>query len=151
MGDPSRFLKLLGHINGMYSPPMKVADVAGGRGTLNEMLTLEGYDVVTIDPDLRFKNPCLVGVNACFDHHMAIDYDLIVGMHPDGATEEIARAARYRPVILVPCCRIWEGVEMRATRSIRGTVEKFFGLNGIPFDKDYLDISGPNVVYSTPS
>jgi hypothetical protein len=82
----------------------RIWDVAGGQGWLNAALTARGRHVVTFDRKeihlaVRFAErpftldePC-----AC---------DLVVGLHPDGATRLIIEyAARHHvPFAVIPCC-----------------------------------------------
>lgn len=149
MGDSYRSLALAEYVSRYYPPPLKVADVAGGNGTLNDILTRRGYDVVTIDPNLRMKYSGLKGEAVEFTAEKAREYDLIVGLHPDKATEEIVYSAKFRPTIIVPCCRHWTGREMSPTRSIRGTIEKYLGEHHISFVKERMPINGANIVYIT--
>ncbi len=160
MGDNKRFWLLTRHIIDLYSPPLKIADVAGGRhGHLNRCLTLVGFDVTTIDPIFDPRRPCRVGEKEWVDlqgiatkYHadMATDYDLIVGMHSDGATEELAYSALKRPTIIVPCCNHWDG---RLVDPIRGrineTLRKCFEELGIPYEEGRLEITGQNRIYTT--
>lgn len=83
-----------------------IADIAGGAGYLQNDLLLHGYQVTTYDPKLgrgvdgiRQRVTMQTDVSA---------HDVLVGMHPDGATDVIvALAAQYRkPFVIVPCCII---------------------------------------------
>jgi hypothetical protein len=38
---------------------------------------------------------------------MAGYYDVIIGLHPEGALREVVSSARVRPVVVVPCCNFW--------------------------------------------
>ena len=39
---------------------------------------------------------------------MADYYDLIVGLHPDAALQEVVLSALVRPTIVIPCCNFWD-------------------------------------------
>ncbi|MFH1849156.1 MAG: methyltransferase domain-containing protein [archaeon] len=147
MGDYNRFRAMAAYICDHFTPPMRVADVGGGKGHLNEILTAEGFAAVTIDPS--FDCPELAGIPARYSAGMACEYDLIVGLHPDGATQEIVHSARTRPVVIVPCCNVWDGSVSPRARSINYTIQRFFWANGIPWERDELPISGKNRVYRT--
>ncbi len=103
MADLRRFDLFAEFLVQRFDAP-RIWDIAGGQGRLNEALTRLGRDVTTFDVRvkrlpvqyaerlLRLDEPC-----AC---------DLVVGMHPDGATSvAIEYAARHGlPFAVVPCC-----------------------------------------------
>jgi len=149
MGDNYRSLVLAEYITRHFPPPIRVADVAGGNGTLNDILSVREYEVVTFDPNLRMKYPNRKGQAVRFYADIALAFDLVVGMHPDQATEEIVYATKHCPIIVVPCCNFWIGREMPPSRSIRGTIERYLHFKEIPFVKERLEITGPNIVYRT--
>jgi hypothetical protein len=82
----------------------RVFDVAGGMGKLNEALTRRGLDVTTFDR--RHKHLPVRFAERDFTLDEPCECDLVVGMHPDGATRIIVEyAARHRiPFAVVPCC-----------------------------------------------
>jgi hypothetical protein len=93
---------------------LRIADVAGGHGALQTKLWLRGYEnVVTIDKRQKRwteRNHYRYGLFAIED---APAFDLLVGMHPDEASDLILAAAlRYElPAAIVPCCprpSVWE-------------------------------------------
>jgi hypothetical protein len=82
----------------------RVFDVAGGMGRLNEALTARGVQVVTFDR--RHRHLSVPYAERPFTLDEPCEADLVVGMHPDGATRVIIEyAALHRiPFAVVPCC-----------------------------------------------
>ncbi len=83
----------------------RIFDVAGGMGKLNEALSRLGREVTTFD--LRHKHlPVKHFEQRAFTLEEPCEADLVVGMHPDGATRLIIEyAARHQiPFAVVPCC-----------------------------------------------
>jgi hypothetical protein len=73
-------------------------------GKLNEALTKRGRAVTTFD--LRHKHLPVTFAERIFTLDEPCAADLVVGMHPDGATRIIVEyAAKHRlPFAIVPCC-----------------------------------------------
>lgn len=104
MADKRRFDLFADLLVQRFPQARRVFDVAGGMGRLNEALTRRGLEVTTFDRrhkhlpvrfetrDFTLDEPC-----AC---------DLVVGLHPDGATRLIIEyAGKHRvPFAVVPCC-----------------------------------------------
>jgi hypothetical protein len=108
-GAPERFEVVAGFIYEYFGKKIRyIADVAGGRGMLTRILNKKyGYESEVIDP----RGYTLVGTPSRkeeFKAEMAKFYDLIVGLHPDEATKEVARAAIYTSTLLIPCCNFWD-------------------------------------------
>ncbi len=105
MGDPSRFWKFARFIAKVASPGMHIADVAGGKGKLRGALWMIGLkNVTTID--VRHEQ-ARRGAYRLFDYRTEPGkYDLLVGMHPDAATDHIIMFSGFRrvPAIICPCC-----------------------------------------------
>jgi hypothetical protein len=82
----------------------KVFDIAGGQGKLNAAMTARGLDVLTFDT--RWKREAVPYAERRFTLAEPCTCDLLVGMHPDGATRIIVEyaAAHRRPFAIVPCC-----------------------------------------------
>lgn len=82
----------------------RVFDVAGGMGKLNEALTARGAQVVTFDR--RHRHLDVPYFERTFTLDEPCDADLVVGMHPDGATRVIIEYAGLHriPFAVVPCC-----------------------------------------------
>lgn len=90
-----------------------IMDVAGGNGLLSQGLLDRGYKVILVDPNPRCQNVTIVaeplygnGSDLLEKYSDLRSVDLIVGMHPDQATEPIVETAENLgvPFCLVPCC-----------------------------------------------
>jgi hypothetical protein len=103
MADKRRFDLFADFIVSRFTAP-RVFDVAGGQGRLNEALTQRGRTVTTFD--LRHKHLPVKYAQRIFTLDEPCEAELVVGMHPDGATRIIIQyAARHRlPFAVVPCC-----------------------------------------------
>lgn len=85
-------------------PASRIFDIAGGMGRLNEALTSLGKQVTTFD--VRHKRLNVRYAERIFTLEEPCEAELVVGMHPDGATRLILEyASRHRiPFAVVPCC-----------------------------------------------
>lgn len=103
MADKRRFELFARWIAETFSAP-RVFDIAGGQGRLNEALTALGREVTTFD--LRHKHLPVQYAQRRFTLEEPCACELVVGMHPDGATRVIVEyAAQHRvPFAVVPCC-----------------------------------------------
>lgn len=111
MGDPRRFHHFASLIATAFpDTSLRIADVAAGKGKLKAELYRRGYRRVTAwDRRHKLAKRRPGQHYQLFDHRLAPrDYQLVVGMHPDGATDEIIMyAARHRvPFVVCPCCVI---------------------------------------------
>lgn len=104
MGDLRRFDLFADLVVRHFPDARSIYDVAGGMGKLNLALTARGKQVTTFDrrwkrAEVRYAERLFTMVEPC-------GCDLLVGMHPDGATRIIVEyAARHlRPFAIVPCC-----------------------------------------------
>jgi len=109
MGDKRRFDLTAKSIAKQFPDRnLRIADVAGGKGYLNLALRNLGYhDVTTFDKRKPGKRVRTVETQyRFFSEEMAVDYDLIVGLHPDEATDVIVvSACRHdKKFYVVPCC-----------------------------------------------
>ena len=73
----------------------RVFDVAGGMGKLNEALTARGRQVFTFDR--RHRRLDVPYVERTFTLDEPCDAELVVGLHPDGATRVIIEYAPLAP------------------------------------------------------
>lgn len=127
MGDKNRFRELAKLVSQEYpNRDLKIIDVAGGKGKLKAELYLLGYTNVTT-MDKRKKNTTQ-RIGFSYKHfESAIEpagWELILGMHPDEASEEIIDYCgknRNCAYILCPCC-------------IRPTISYF---NGVDYQQWY--------------
>jgi hypothetical protein len=103
MADKRRFELFARFIVQTFDAP-RVFDVAGGMGKLNEALTRLGRTVTTFDE--RHKHAEVRYARRKFTLEEPCECDLVVGLHPDGATRVIIEyAGRHRiPFAVVPCC-----------------------------------------------
>ena len=103
MADKRRFELFAAAIVSHFDAP-RIFDVAGGMGRLNAALIALGRKAVTFDR--RHKHLDVEYVLRDFSLDEPCVCDLVVGMHPDGATRVIIEyAALHRiPFAVVPCC-----------------------------------------------
>jgi hypothetical protein len=103
VADKRRFDLFARFIVGRFAAP-RIYDVAGGLGRLNEELTRLGRSVTTFDQ--RVKHAPVRYVERAFSLAEPCECDLVVGLHPDGATRGIIEfGAMHRiPFAVVPCC-----------------------------------------------
>ena len=104
MADPRRFTLFAHFCAERFPDARRVFDVAGGMGRLNEELTRLGREVTTFDS--RHKRLKVRFVERHFSADEEGECDLVVGLHPDGATRVILEFAGRRrvPFAVVPCC-----------------------------------------------
>jgi len=103
MADKRRFDLFAQFLVERFAAP-RVFDIAGGQGRLNEALSRLGRTVTTFDS--RHKHLPVRYEQRMFTLDEPCECDLLVGMHPDGATRIIIEyAAKHRlPFAVVPCC-----------------------------------------------
>lgn len=86
---------------------LRVADVAGGKGALQSKLWMRGYEsIVTFDKRQDRWTERSHYRYQYFAVEDAAEFDLLVGMHPDSASDVILAAAlKFSiPAAVVPCC-----------------------------------------------
>lgn len=152
-GDSTRFQAIADFIAERYWREVHyIADVAGGQGMLSRILSKKyHYEAEVIDP----RAWVLRGVNnqaRSFDPAFASYYDLIVGLHPDGALREVAEAALVRPAIVVPCCNFWSE-EKLGQKELVQAIEQYYTAHGVAYERVVFPFKGPkNVgIVSAPS
>ena len=103
MADLQRFSYFANFISTRFEA-LRVFDIAGGMGKLNVELTSLGHQVTTFDK--RHKHLAVPYAQREFTLLEPCEADMVVGMHPDGATQVIIEyAARHHlPFAVVPCC-----------------------------------------------
>jgi hypothetical protein len=106
MGDRRRFNEFGNLIVKQFPYNKIVADIAGGKGYLNLNLSERGYNVTTFDNPIGARVKNIKYNHRFFNSNIINHYDLLVGMHPDGATDLIIEQAWVRkiPFAIVPCC-----------------------------------------------
>lgn len=104
MADTQRFEKFAKFVADRFSGATRVYDIAGGQGRLNEELVKLGRIATTFDQ--RHKHLDVDYAQRRFTLEEPCACDVVVGMHPDGATRIIVEyAATHRvPFAIVPCC-----------------------------------------------
>lgn len=121
--DRRRFRAFADFIHKTYPHVKTIADVAGGHGNMAYYLHELGYDATIIDSRdahlprrmhraLRkqsVKQGRLIEIPKVVSKVQDIDlrpFELIVGLHPDDATEHAVRAAirHGKDFAIVPCC-----------------------------------------------
>lgn len=153
MGDKRRF-DIVGRFIAANYRKGRVADVAGGKGYLALALAEQGFESVVIDPRPRDRNAMgshrekKVGRMRC-EFRDPRKFDLAVGLHPDGATEALARAAVYRPVAIVPCCHYWDGPESHGSPDMPETIRRLWRNLGVAWRETCLPMTGKNLVMWT--
>ena len=109
MGDSRRFY-LMAELIAAQFPNYKdreIADVAGGKGYLkSELHRLQYRRVKVIDRRHRLAKARPGREYAYFDYRSRDRYALVVGMHPDEATDHIILYAVKNtvPFVVCPCC-----------------------------------------------
>jgi hypothetical protein len=142
-GDPRRFEVVADFVADRFSGRSRyVADVAGGKGILTRLLSKKGgFECELIDP----RRTVLKGIAhrpETFEVEMADYYDLLVGLHPDGALRELGEAALVRPVVMIPCCNFWDD-QRRGQRELLEAIEGFYRAHSVRFERVVLDFKGP--------
>jgi hypothetical protein len=74
---------------------------------------------------------------------MAMFYDLIIGLHPDGATRAVVEAALFRPVLLVPCCNEWDKTRKLGAKELVDDIVGYLTENGVKTEIVEFDIKKP--------
>lgn len=127
MGDARRFDVFANFIHSNFPNCKKIADIAGGKGYLQVALRNRGYDVITFDKRKGRKNrPGKFEFQyRYFDSSVKEDFDLMVGMHPDEATDVIIVEAAKRniPFAIVPCCVMPNAIPYWGQRSYKQWIE----------------------------
>jgi hypothetical protein len=110
MGDKRRFDKIASFVEEYLPPRMKeieIADIAGGKGFLQLALRERGFtNVTTWDKRHHLRRRKVNYRYQLFKWDEKKRYDLIIGMHPDEATDHmILYAAKHKiTAIICPCC-----------------------------------------------
>ena len=108
MGDARRFDLFAGLVSAKFNDrSLKIADIAGGKGYLRAALHERGYRNITTWDKRKEMAKGRPGTKwGYFLHDTPEHYDLVLGMHPDGATDHIIKYATKHsiPFIICPCC-----------------------------------------------
>jgi len=116
MGDKRRFNVFADLITEKFPSyqDARIADVAGGKGYLQMALRQRGYtNIMSFDKRKKYSNRSTKRLGMyrwgwfdCRKHSR--EFDLVVGMHPDGGTDHIIEYGRINntPFAVCPCCAI---------------------------------------------
>lgn len=88
------------------------------------------YESEVIDP----RGYALRGVPnraVVYASEMADYYDLIVGLHPDEATRQVVESARYKPIIVIPCCNFWDQSVKLGSRALIQAIAEYTASLGV--------------------
>jgi len=109
MGDPRRFALMADLVNAEFPEHRhnEIADVAGGKGGLKAALHRLGwYGVTVVDVRHRLAKGRPGQHYGKFTWREPRRWSLVLGMHPDEATDNIVlyAARTSRPFVVCPCC-----------------------------------------------
>jgi len=142
-GDPHRFEVVADFIAARFAGQARyIADVAGGKGLLTRLLSKKkNFACELIDP----RKTVIKGIShraEKFRVETADYYDLLVGLHPDGALRELGEAARIRPAVIIPCCNFWDEAR-RGQYELIEAIERFYRQHGVKYERVTLGFKGP--------
>src|SRR3990167_11548523 len=143
-GDPKRFEVVAEFVFETFKRNIKyIADIAGGRGMLTRILNKQyNYESIVIDP----RGYTLVGVpnlNEEFSSENAPYYDLVIGLHPDEATRQVAKSALVTNTLLIPCCNFWDRSKKLGRDALIKEISKYYDEHNVKCKKVVLDFEGP--------
>ncbi|MBP7785717.1 hypothetical protein KA062_00470 [Patescibacteria group bacterium] len=143
-GDPQRFEVVAGFVFETFGRNIEyIADVAGGRGMLSRVLNKKyNYKSTVVDP----RGYPLLGVDNLQEEFSSEDasyYDLVIGLHPDEATIEVAKSALGTNTILIPCCNFWNQNKKLGRDAMISEISKFYESNGVKYKVVTFDFEGP--------
>jgi hypothetical protein len=109
MGDPRRFDLFADFVDRNFTKrDLQIADIASGNGKLHGALKHRGFSNITSwDKRKRNAGPRHMFKYGYFDYRNAPrGYEVVVGMHPDQASDHcVMYAAKHRvPFVICPCC-----------------------------------------------
>ena len=152
-GDPRRFEVVADFIDERFSGQVRyIADIAGGKGVLTRLLSKKkNFECELIDPRRTVLKGILHRAEK-FRVEIAEYYDLLVGLHPDGALRELGEAALIRPVVMIPCCNFWDD-QRRGQSELLEAIEDFYRQHSVKFERVVLGFKGPKniAIVSEPS
>jgi len=143
-GDDTRFDEVAEFIYERYGTAIKyIADVAGGQGLLTKILNKKyNYESEVVDPR-QYQLKGVSNRQGEYSKDMAEYYDLIVGLHPDEATREIAESADKRPVLIVPCCNFWDKTQKLGAKELVNAICGYFDVENIKYEIIKFNFKGP--------
>lgn len=143
-GSEERFEEIARFVYDRFGNSIKyIADVARGQEMLSRILSKKyNYDVEVIDP----RHYQIVGVKnreCYYKSDMAGYYDLIIGLHPDGAIRDVVESAKTRQVLVVPCCNFWDKTKKLGTKEMIVEISKWLDENKIKYEIITFKFKGP--------
>jgi len=143
-GSEERFEEIARFVYDRFGNSIKyIADVARGQEMLSRILSKKyNYDVEVIDP----RHYQIVGVKnreCYYKSDMAGYYDLIIGLHPDGAIRDVVESAKTRQVLVVPCCNFWDKTKKLGTKEMIVEISKWLYENKIKYEIITFKFKGP--------
>lgn len=154
MGDKRRFELFADLIVAQIPAGARIADVAAGQGQLTFALRRRGFSrIVPFEPEPR-RGGQVVRTGMLvrrFTPADAAGFDVLLGMHPDGATEALilGAAAHGATVFVVPCCTINATTVRGGTLDYEGWVRHLRLLGehrGLELQETDLPMSGRKLV-----
>jgi len=154
MGDSKRFTLFAQYIfkNFPIQKYTRIADIAGGKGYLQKELCKLGYIVTTYDKrHHHIKDSFLKFKYKYFDKNIKEEYDLLIGLHPDEATDVIITEAYNRkiPFVIVPCCTLPTITKYKGSSNYNSWIlqlKTYAKKLGFIVEEYQLKISGKNIV-----
>lgn len=154
MGDPRRFDLFARFIRTHVPVSARIGDIAGGKGYLQGALRQYGFSHVhTYDKrkGRKHRPGRFEYTYRFFDQSVTDELDVLVGMHPDEATDAIITeaAARRIPFVLCPCCVKPHAVTYWGSGTFDAWVAHLHQVAesaGYRVTMDYLNMNGRNLV-----
>jgi hypothetical protein len=154
MGDIRRFDRFANLVLSLYPyRDLSIADVASGKGYLSMDLNQLGYNNISLfDTRARIAKYNRLRIKysqRLFTYTCKERFDIIIGMHPDEATDHIILyAVRNRiPFIVCPCCVKPSASQFNQNYKFWNWVAHLENLaKGFTIKKQLLPIGGKNLV-----
>lgn len=144
MGDKNRGAVLEKFINYHFHVSIYPNVLIPADGNFVIASRLSDRQVTVIDPKIRGKKQNFITAKkSLFFSSSEIKSDLIIGLHPDGATGEIMDYVVINniPCVIVPCCHLGKYSECRDWIDF---MVKFFSQAGFSVETFDLKIEGEN-------
>ena len=151
MGDRNRNEVFAAFLVRNFPKAQSVLCVADGKGELASILAEKGKRVRVIEQAPRFTGQAtkrLKYTRGTFASTTPVAEDLVVGMHPDEATEAIIRAARKsgKAFAVVPCCHTPENGGKACVVSAGGWRNHLLSLWPGALSTELRGMTGRNIV-----
>lgn len=145
-----------------YSP-RRALDVGGGKGLLTYLLNRSGWEAKVVDPvdqklnwkfkDLatgkrvKIENETVPRITRGFTKELAVETDLLIGLHAHGSNMAIIEVAAEmeKDFVLFPCCVIDEPIEKRANVNWMDSLEEYAKSLGHEVKRIKLNFVGQDI------